>query len=319
MASKLDQLRQLSTVVADTGDLDAIERFKPEDATTNPSLLLKAAQLPRYRPLVDDLLGRFKPANGHNADSIREVALQLAVSVGREITQLVPGKVSTEVDARLSFDCDATAAQARRLIELYESQGVDRSRILIKIASTWEGIAAAEILEKEGIECNLTLLFSFAQAKACADAGATLISPFVGRILDWHKAQGEQFDDPMNDPGVRSVSRIYNYYKTHGYNTVVMGASFRNTGEILALAGCDRLTISPALLAELDQEQGEISPVLTTERAASDDAQQSLNESEFRWQLNADAMATEKLAEGIRGFAADQEKLEQLLYSWSNN
>lgn len=319
MASKLDQLRQLSTVVADTGDLDAIERFKPEDATTNPSLLLKAAQLPLYRPLVDELLGRFKPAKGHNADSIREVALQLAVSVGREITQLVPGKVSTEVDARLSFNREATAAQARRLIELYESQQVDRSRILIKIASTWEGIAAAETLEKEGIECNLTLLFSFAQAKACADAGATLISPFVGRILDWHKARGEQFEDPMSDPGVRSVTRIYNYYKTHDYDTVVMGASFRNTGEILSLAGCDRLTISPALLAELEAEQGEVERILLADGAASDDPKQTLDESHFRWQLNDDAMATEKLAEGIRGFAADQEKLEQLLYSWSNN
>ena len=319
MTSKLEQLRRLSTVVADTGDLDAIERFKPEDATTNPSLLLKAAQLPRYRPLVDELLQRFKPNGGHNGNSIREVALQLAVAVGREITQLVPGKVSTEVDARLSFDGDATLQQARRLIELYEAQQVDRSRILIKIASTWEGIAAAEVLEKEGIECNLTLLFSFAQAKACADAGATLISPFVGRILDWYKAQGEQYDDPMTDPGVRAVTRIYNYYKTHGYNTVVMGASFRNTGEILSLAGCDRLTISPALLAELDSDDGQVDRVLSAGNAASEDPKQTLNESSFRWQLNEDAMATEKLAQGIRGFAADQEKLEQLLYSWSND
>ena len=319
MTSKLEQLRQLSTVVADTGDLDAIERFKPEDATTNPSLLLKAAQLPRDRPLVDELLQRFKPDTGHDADSIRGVALQLAVAVGREITQLVPGKVSTEVDARLSFNRDATLQQARRLIELYEEQQVDRSRILIKIASTWEGIAAAEILEKEGIECNLTLLFSFAQAKACADAGATLISPFVGRILDWHKAQGEEFSDPLSDPGVRSVTRIYNYYKTHAYNTVVMGASFRNTGEILALAGCDRLTISPALLAELDADEGPVDCALSADTALSEDPKQTLDESGFRWQLNEDAMATEKLAQGIRGFAADQEKLEQLLYSWSND
>ncbi|VXC34691.1 transaldolase B [Pseudomonas sp. 8AS] len=303
MTSKLDQLKQYTTVVADTGDLDAISRLKPVDATTNPSLLLKAAALPRYAHLLDEAVAGCQGDLGLACD-------RFGVAVGQEILKVIPGRISTEVDARLSFDTQATLRRAERLIGLYEQAGIGRERVLIKIASTWEGIRAAEQLEKAGIQCNLTLLFSFAQAVACADAGVFLISPFVGRIYDWHKkAEGRDFVG-AEDPGVQSVTRIYQYYKANGYQTVVMGASFRNLGQIEQLAGCDRLTISPDLLQQLSDDQGELPRLLS---ASAGEPRQVLDESAFRWALNEDAMATEKLAEGIRLFARDQEKLEALL------
>jgi len=304
MTSKLDQLKQFTTVVADTGDVDAIARLKPVDATTNPSLLLKAAALPGYAELLHSAVGAGRGDLGLACD-------HFGVAVGQEILGVVPGRISTEVDARLSFDTQATLRRAERLIELYEQAGIGRERVLIKIASTWEGIRAAEQLEKAGIQCNLTLLFSFAQAQACADAGAFLISPFVGRIYDWYKkAEGREFAG-AEDPGVQSVTRIYNYYKANGYATVVMGASFRNLGQIEQLAGCDRLTISPELLQQLADDQGSLERKLGSGQPG--EARQTLNESQFRWALNEDAMATEKLAEGIRLFARDQQKLEKLL------
>ncbi|MCA0394654.1 MAG: transaldolase [Proteobacteria bacterium] len=312
MPSQLEQLRALSTVVADTGDIDAIARFKPMDATTNPSLLLKAASLPAYAAHLDAALAR---ADGRGEAKVADACDRLAVAIGGEILKLVPGRVSTEVDARLSFDTEATIAKAHRLVALYHDAGIGTDRLLIKVASTWEGIRAAERLEREGIHCNLTLLFSFAQAVACAEAGVFLISPFVGRILDWHLANGMATPaTPQDDPGVQSVQRIWHYYKRHGYDTVVMGASFRNTGEVLALAGCDRLTISPDLLAALDASDAPVA------RALEDDGTRSarparLGEAAFRWDHNEDAMATEKLAQGIRNFAADQRKLETMLAS----
>ncbi|MEJ8319414.1 transaldolase [Pseudomonas oryzihabitans] len=303
--SKLEQLKQYTTVVADTGDLDAIARLKPYDATTNPSLLLKAAALARYE---EHLQAAFSGANG----DIGLACDRFAVAVGGEILKLIPGRISTEVDARLSFDTSATLDRAHRLIELYEKAGIGKDRVLIKIASTWEGIRAAEQLEKEGIQTNLTLLFSFAQAAACADAGVFLISPFVGRIYDWYKkAEGRDYEG-AEDPGVKSVTRIYQYYKANGYDTVVMGASFRNLNQIEQLAGCDRLTISPELLQQLSEAQGDLPRVLTDDSKGGEPKQQ-LNEAAFRWAHNEDAMATEKLAEGIRQFARDQEKLEVLL------
>jgi len=308
VTSQLEQLRQFSAVVADTGDIEAIARFKPMDATTNPSLLLKAAALPAYAPLLDAAIAR---AAGD--DRVGDACDRLAVAIGCEILKLIPGRVSTEVDARLSFDTEATIAKAHRLVQLYADAGIGSDRLLIKIASTWEGIRAAEALERAGIHCNLTLLFSFAQAVACAEAGAFLISPFVGRILDWHLANGMQKPaTPRDDPGVQSVTRIWRHYKRHGYATVVMGASFRNTGEVLALAGCDRLTISPDLLAALEQSDAAV------ERALVDAGERRappapLDEAAFRWQHNEDAMATEKLGEGIRKFAADQRTLEALV------
>ncbi len=307
MISKLDQLKKMTDVVADTGDIEAIARFQPLDATTNPSLLYKAAQMPQYEGLLRQSL------NSAGGD-IARACDHLAVAIGTEIVKLVPGRVSTEVDARLSFDTEATIAKARHLIDLYQQAGVDRSRILIKTASTWEGIRAAEVLEREGINCNLTLLFSFAQAVACADAGATLISPFVGRILDWYKANTEVKEyTPATDPGVISVTRIYNYYKQHGYPTIVMGASFRNTGEIEGLAGCDRLTISPQLLQELSQDTAPLERQLNADATGAPQEKVSYSEAEFRYAMNDDAMATEKLAEGIRNFVKDQINLEQLL------
>jgi transaldolase len=308
VTNQLEQLRALSAVVADTGDIEAIARFRPMDATTNPSLLLKAAALPAY---ASHIAAGVAAASGD--DKVGDASDRLAVAIGGEILTLIPGRVSTEVDARLSFDTEATVAKARRLVQLYADAGIGADRLLIKIASTWEGIRAAERLEREGIHCNLTLLFSFAQAVACAEAGVYLISPFVGRILDWHLANGMQAPaTPQDDPGVQSVMRIWQHYKRHGYATVVMGASFRNTGEVLALAGCDRLTISPELLAALEQSGDRV------ERALADDGQRAaapaaLDEAAFRWQHNEDAMATEKLADGIRKFAADQRKLEALL------
>jgi transaldolase len=314
VTNKLEQLKTMTDVVADTGDIEAIKRFQPLDATTNPSLLLKAASLPHYAQLLDGARAWASAEGGSNAEQLANCCDRFAVDVGKEILGIIPGRISTEVDARLSFDEKTTMERARKLIGMYEDAGIDRSRILIKTASTWEGIRAAAQLEKEGINCNLTLLFGFGQAAACADAGVFLISPFVGRILDWHKANTDvQINTPQDDPGVQSVSRIYNYYKQHDYQTVVMGASFRNTGEIEALAGCDRLTISPALLEELAADSGELPRQLNGSGAQSDVPKHSPLESEFRYDLNADAMATEKLAEGIRNFVADQIKLETLI------
>lgn len=299
--TKLEQLAAMSTVVADTGDIDAIAKLKPVDATTNPSLLLKAAGLARFEADVSALKG-----NANAADDF-------AVRVGSQIVALVPGVISTEVDARLSFDTQATIAKAETLIELYDKAGISSDRVLIKIASTWEGIQAAAELEKRGIHCNLTLLFGFEQARACADAGVFLISPFVGRITDWYKANTDiVINSPAEDPGVQSVTKIFNHYKTHGYNTVVMGASFRNTGQIEALAGCDRLTISPDLLDELGASEGELPEALSRAQAATEIGQ-PISESDFRFEHNESAMASEKLADGIRRFVADQVKLEAAL------
>jgi transaldolase len=311
--SKLDQLKTMTTVVADTGDFGAIAEYKPQDATTNPSLLYKAAQMPQYRHLVEDAVA-FGKDKGADADAhARWTMDKLAVNFGAEILKIVPGRVSTEIDARLSFDTEGTIARAEGLIGLYEDIGIDpKEKVLFKIASTWEGIRAAELLEQRGIHCNLTLLFSFPQAVACAEAGVTLISPFVGRILDWYKNAENVVGYPADeDPGVRSVTQIFNYYKRHGYRTIVMGASFRNVDEILELAGCDYLTIAPKLLAELAESDGDLPRKLDPEAAvAMDIPAESLDEPAFRWRLNQDAMATEKLAEGIRLFAGDTEKLE---------
>ena len=306
MSSHLDSLRKYTTIVADTGDFESIREYTPQDATTNPSLILKAAQMEEYGELVNKVTSE--------AANMDEALDKLAVFFGLEILKIVPGRVSTEVDARLSFDTTATLDKARSLIARYEKNGVDRERILIKIAATWAGIHAAEELEKEGIHCNLTLLFAFAQAVACAEARVKLISPFVGRIMDWHKAKTGQEYAPADDPGVQSVTRIYNYYKKFDYATEVMGASFRNTGEITELAGCDLLTISPKLLDQLQDTPGDLPRKLSDESAdACADEKVSLNETTFRWELNEDACATEKLAEGIRRFAADTVKLEEFL------
>lgn len=314
MPNKLEQLKQITAVVADTGDIEAIKRFQPLDATTNPSLLLKAAALTPYRPLLARARLWAAQQPGSDAEQLSACADQLAVLIGAEILKLIPGRVSTEVDARLSFDSRASIEKGRRLIGLYEDAGIGRERILIKIASTWEGIRAAEVLEKEGINCNLTLLFGFTQAAACADAGITLISPFVGRILDWYLAHtGRASFPPQEDPGVLSVTRIFNYYKQHGYPTIVMGASFRNTGEVEQLAGCDRLTISPQLLQALAEDEGKLKRKLDPDRPGEAIDEQHDSESTFRYALNSDAMVTEKLAEGIRKFAEDQEALERQL------
>lgn len=312
MSNKLEQLRKLTTVVADTGEIDAIKKYQPEDATTNPSLILKAAQIAEYAPLIDQAIEYAKSQTSDKAEQVQEACDMLAVNIGKEILKTIPGRISTEVDARLSYDTEGSIVKARKLIKMYNDAGISNARILIKLASTWEGIRAAEVLEKEGINCNLTLLFSFAQARACAEAGVFLISPFVGRIMDWYKAKEGRDFEAQEDPGVLSVSKIYNYYKQHGYKTVVMGASFRNIGEILELAGCDRLTIAPSLLAELEAAEGEVVEKLvdsngTQERPAA------MTHSEFLWEHNLDAMAVEKLAEGIRNFAVDQGKLETMI------
>ncbi|SIQ57062.1 transaldolase [Aeromonas sp. RU39B] len=314
MADKLTQLKALTTVVADTGDIEAIKRYQPIDATTNPSLVLKASEIPEYAALIADAIAWAKAQSHDKAQQIIDAGDKLAVNIGLEILKIVPGRISTEVDARLSFDTDASIAKARKLMRLYNEAGISNDRILIKLASTWEGIRAAEVLEKEGIQCNLTLLFSFAQARACAEAGVFLISPFVGRILDWYKAKNNRDYVATEDPGVVSVTSIYNYYKQHDYHTVVMGASFRNTGEIIELAGCDRLTIGPALLEELSKSEGAVVRKLDyTGTQLPKPA--PLSEAQFRWELNQDAMAVEKLAEGIRLFAVDQGKLEAMLAS----
>lgn len=313
MTTQLDSLRSMTVVVADTGDIDAIKKYQPQDATTNPSLILSASALPQYAPLIDEAIAYAKAQSADKAQQLIDAEDKLAVNIGLEILKIVPGRISTEVDARLSYDTQATVEKARKLIALYNEAGISNDRILIKIASTWQGIRAAEILEKEGINCNLTLLFSEAQARACAEAGVYLISPFVGRILDWYKANTDKKEyAPAEDPGVISVTKIYNYYKEYGYKTVVMGASFRNVGEIIELAGCDRLTIAPALLKELQENTTPL--VRKLEYKGEVKAKpQPLTEAEFYWQHNSDAMAVEKLADGIRKFAVDQEKLEAML------
>jgi transaldolase len=311
--NQLDQLKQYTTVVADTGNFRQLAAFAPRDATTNPSLILKAVQQPEYAPLLAETVA------AHKGQPLDEIVDHVLVRFGREILKVVPGRVSTEVDARLSFDTAATVARARRIMALYEDSGITRERVLIKVASTWEGIQAARILQHQGIQCNLTLLFAFCQAVACGDAGVRLISPFVGRIYDWHKkAAGAAWDEAANsganDPGVKSVAQIYTYYKRFGIDTEVMGASFRNTGQILALAGCDLLTISPELLAQLQAVSAPVAraldPAVCTQAAVH---ALSYNEASFRWALNEDAMATEKLAEGIRAFAADAVKLDKMI------
>ncbi|KAJ2000372.1 sedoheptulose-7-phosphate:D-glyceraldehyde-3- phosphate transaldolase [Coemansia thaxteri] len=315
-ASVLDQLKQHTTVVADTGDFESIAQYKPTDATTNPSLILAATDKPQYAHLIDDAIAWAKSNASTLDDQVEKALDKLLVNFGSKILEIVPGRVSTEVDARFSFDKDANIRKAREIIDLYSSIGIKKERVLIKIASTWEGIQAARELEsKYGIHCNLTLLFSFAQAVAAAEAGVTLISPFVGRILDWYKASTGKAYASHEDPGVVSVSAIYNYYKQHGYNTIVMGASFRNTGEIKELAGCDYLTISPQLLAELQSEAAELPRRLSPEAAHAATAltKVSFDEADFRWALNEDQMATEKLSDGIRKFSADAVKLRKIL------
>ncbi len=312
MANLLEQLKSMTTIVADTGDVDAIKSVKPVDATTNPSLLLKASQLPQYAHLIEESIAFAKAQGGSKEEQIENAADKLAVLIGIEISKVVPGRISTEVDARLSFNTEKMIAKGKKLVALYKEAGVGTDRVLIKLASTWEGIKAGEALEKEGINCNLTLLFGFGQARACAEAGVFLISPFVGRILDWYKAKTGETYDQESDPGVISVRNIYQYYKEHGYKTVVMGASFRNTGELIALAGCDRLTVSPGLLQDLEKTEGTLTQVLS-DGGASKTAPAKMTEEEFRFALNQDAMATEKLSEGIRGFVADQDKLEAAL------
>ncbi|XP_069824423.1 transaldolase [Dendropsophus ebraccatus] len=316
MESALDQLKSHTVVVADTGDFNAIEEYKPQDATTNPSLILAAAQMPQYQHLVNDAIQYGKKLGGSEDEQINNIMDKLFVLFGVQILEKIPGRVSTEVDARLSFDKDAMVERARSLIGLYKEAGIDKERILIKLSSTWEGIQAGKVLEeKYGIHCNMTLLFSFAQAVACAEAGVTLISPFVGRILDWHVANTEKKSyEPSEDPGVQSVTKIYHYYKKFGYKTIVMGASFRNTGEIKALTGCDYLTISPKLLEELSKDHSKLTPALSVKEAQASKLEKvHLDEKAFRWQHNKDQMAVEKLSDGIRKFAEDAIKLEKML------
>jgi len=309
----LEKLRAVTTVVADSGDITAIRDYAPEDATTNPSLILKAAAQPLYRPLIEQAITWAREQGGSKEMQLNNASDKLAVNIGLELLRLVPGKVSTEVDARLSFDSELCVEKARKLIRLYEEAGIDRSRVLIKLASTWQGIKAAEALEREGIHCNLTLLFSFAQARACAEAGVWLISPFVGRIYDWYRERNLLGDEnPQNDPGVVSVRNIYHYYKKHGYPTVIMGASFRRVEQIMALAGCDRLTIAPSLLETLSRTEGDVTTALIPP-AETEMLPMPMTEAEFYWQHNQDPMAVDKLAEGIRLFAQDQVKLESML------
>ena len=309
MTSKLDQLRAISTVVSDTGDMESIRTFKPTDATTNPTLILKAAQLPAYSGLVDEAIAWGRKSSA----GVSAVTDRLAVNFGAALTKIVPGRVSTEVDADLSFDTPASIAKAKALIADYAARGIDKSRVLIKLAATWEGVQAAAKLQAEGIDCNMTLIFSLAQAVAAADAKAFLVSPFVGRILDWHVKAGGGPYTAENDPGVVSVRAIYAYYKTYGVATVVMGASFRNIGEIEALAGCDRLTISPQLLDELSKADGTLPTKMSPGNPGVAPARVAMDEKAFRWAMNEDAMASEKLAEGIRGFAKDLATLRDLV------
>jgi transaldolase len=313
--NQLESLKRFTTVVADTGDIESIGQFRPRDATTNPSLIYQAARKPEYRHLLEDAVQHGVNSPGDYGSRMNAAIDKLLVNFGREIVKIVPGRVSTEVDATLSFDVQGTIDKARTLVDLYAAAGIDRERVLIKMASTWEGIRAAERLEREGIHCNLTLLFSFAQAIACAEAGVTLISPFVGRIYDWHKKSRGREIPVDEDPGVASVAKIYDYYKKFGYKTEIMGASFRRVGQITALAGCDLLTISPDLLEQLAQSEGEVTRRLSRESAARSDATKlHLDEKAFRWMHNEDAMAVEKLGEGIRNFNADTRRLEQLIW-----
>jgi transaldolase len=312
--SQLDQLKQFTTVVADTGDFQTIKEFAPQDATTNPTLILKAVEKDEYASLADKAVASCRDSGLSGQALVDAVASELLVLFGIEILNIIPGRVSTEVDARLSYDTEGTIAKAREIIQLYRSKGVDSNRVLIKIASTWEGINAAKELEKEGIHCNLTLLFSLVQAVHCAESGITLISPFVGRIMDWFKAKSGQEYAPQDDPGVLSVQSIYNYYKKFGYGTEVMGASFRNKGEIVELAGCDLLTISPGFLSELQSNDDNVERKLSPDAAQSMDIERvEISEKSFRWMMSEDAMATEKTAEGIRNFAADIRKLETMI------
>ena len=313
--TQLESLKQYTKVVADTGDFESMRHYQPQDATTNPSLILAAVGQDAYKPLFDQAIERAQATGKTGYDLLTEATLETLVSFGEAILKIVPGRVSTEVDARLSFDTEASIAMARDIIARYEARGISRERVLIKLASTWEGVRAAEVLQKDGIRCNMTLMFSLVQAVACAEAGAQLISPFVGRILDWYKVNQPEGDYAgANDPGVKSVREIYAYYKKFGYPTEVMGASFRNTGEIVELAGCDLLTISPKLLKELDQTEGELTPKLDANEAQTADIERiPSDEKTFRWLMNEDAMATDKLADGIRRFAADSVKLEGLI------
>jgi len=321
MTSVLDQIKEFTTIVADSGDFETIAQYKPQDATTNPSLILAASQKSEYAKLIDDAIEFAKKKGGDVKEQAAWAFDKLLINFGKEILKIVPGRVSTEVDARLSFDKEGTIEKAKRLIALYKEEGIDKERVLIKIASTFEGIHAAHELEtKHGIHCNLTLLFGFPQAVACAEAGVTLISPFVGRILDWHKANSGKDYSQTEDPGVISVTNIYNYYKQYGYKTIVMGASFRNTGEIEELAGCDFLTISPKLLGELQKDTKKLERKLSPQGGKKLDKVSYFNdEVKFRWDMNEDAMATEKLSEGIRNFAKDGIKLEETLISKLKN
>jgi transaldolase len=312
MTNKLKQLQKMTTVVADTGDVEAIIKYQPQDATTNPSLILQAAQSNKYSEIIDASIAYAKKNSDDKTQQVADTCDMLAVNIGKEILKEIPGRISTEVDARLSYDMEASVTKAHQLVKMYNDAGITNDRILIKLASTWEGIRAAEILEKEGINCNLTLLFSFAQARACAEAGAFLISPFVGRIMDWHKAKEGRNFEAFEDPGVLSVTEIYNYYKEHQYNTVVMGASFRNIEEILEIAGCDRLTIAPKLLQDLENAKGDVVQKLIP-ATVTKVRPVAMTHSEFLWDHNQDPMAVEKLAEGIRNFAVDQGKLEVMI------
>lgn len=315
MTDKLTSLRQLTTVVADTGDIAAMKLYKPQDATTNPSLILNTAQIPEYRSLIEDAVKWAREQRSKREQQLVDATDKLAVNIALEILKLIPSRISTEVDARLSYDTEASVAKAKHLIKLYNDAGISNDRILIKLASTWQGIRAAELLEKEGINCNLTLLFSFAQARACAEAGVFLISPFVGRILDWYKANTDKKEYvPQEDSGVISVTEIYEYYKAHCYETVVMGASFRNSGEILELAGCERLTIAPTLLKELSKSTGDV-PRKLAYSGEIKARPAKITEAEFYWQHNQNPMAVDKLADGIRKFAIDQGKLEKIIES----
>ena len=311
--NKFDQLKEHTIIVADTGEIDEIKKYHPTDATTNPSLILKASEIEEYKPLIEEAVSYGKSKGGQNP--LELIITKVFVNFGVEILKHIPGRVSTEVDARLSFDVEGSIKKAHQYIDLYKEAGIEKERILIKLASTWEGVLAASQLEKEGIHCNVTLMFSLAQAIACAEAGATLISPFVGRILDWYKkAEGKDSYPPDEDPGVISVTKIFNYYKKFGYKTQIMGASFRNVDEVLELAGSDLLTIAPKLLKELTETEGAVPKKLCAEKAAQSDLKKiSVDEKTFRWMLNDEAMATEKLAEGIRNFAKDTVKLEKLI------
>ena len=313
--NKREQLSKLSTIVCDTGEIDEIKKYHPTDATTNPSLILAAAEKPEYKALIDEAIAYGKSQGGTQAEQLNLVITKIFVNFGVEILKHVPGRVSTEVDARLSYDVEGSLKKAHQYIKLYEAAGIDKKRILIKLASTWEGVQAAKQLESEGIHCNMTLMFSLAQAVACADVNATLISPFVGRILDWYKkAEGKESYPPAEDPGVKSVAQIYSYYKKFGHKTQIMGASFRNVDEILELAGCDLITIAPKLLNELESAEGDVPRKLDPASAKNSPVEKlSVDEKTFRWLVNEDAMATEKLAEGIRKFAADTVKLEKRL------